>query len=75
MKTVLNRLILSVFLNSLLLSMVSCWRRDRFPAELDIQARVLQEPEQKQVTKEAFRVDQGEVPFLIEPLYSYDLTG
>ena len=64
-----------IFYCSCLLLLAACWQRNDFPEDLQLDARLLQEPVQKPVQDPAFAVSRGGVQYRVEPLYSYDLYG
>lgn len=55
--------------------LVSFWNRNDLPGNIDFVPEIAVEPKQTSTSKKPFEVTFNEVAYLVEPEYSYDLTG
>jgi hypothetical protein len=64
-----------VFYISCSLLLVSCWQRNEFPADLQVDPVVLTPPVQRAVEAPPVLLEQEDIRYRIEPQYFYDLKG
>lgn len=64
-----------VFYASCLLLITSCWHRNEFPADLDLDSGILEEPAQRPADDAPFTATMNGVEYRVTPRYHYDLTG
>ena len=55
--------------------LVSFWNRNDLPRNVEFVPEIAVEPKQTSTSKKPFEVTFNEVAYLVEPEYSYDLTG
>ena len=54
---------------------VSFWNRDALPRHIDYLPSLLEDPVQKKTRKQPFEVRYNNIPYKVEPQYSYDISG
>jgi hypothetical protein len=60
---------------SFILLLVSFWKRDAIPGDIDYVANVANEPRQRPTREQPFDVSFNGVNYTVAPEYSYELTG
>jgi hypothetical protein len=63
------------FWASMLVVVVSLWKRDELPPASDLASELASEPLQRPTTKKAFTVEYSRVQYGVEPQYEYELHG
>ncbi|MGI9272171.1 MAG: hypothetical protein ACR2QT_10380 [Woeseiaceae bacterium] len=64
-----------LILASFVCLLVSFWNRNAIPGNIDYVTTILDEPMQSAARKDPFSVAFNEVEYLVEPEFSYDITG
>ena len=72
---VLKRLNSLIFYASCIILIISFFKRDEFPQNLNLEEPILEEPLQNAVEEAPFEISQNDVAYQIQPLYEYELEG
>jgi len=71
----LQRLLQSVFLLSLVLTVSSCWQKDQLPAADFYDQTLLTDPLQTKTSMEPFQTEANGIVYQIDPVFDYQLQG
>ncbi len=70
-----NRLGKWLMIFGLILWLVALWKASELPVAQAVQAELLDEPVQMEVSRQAIEVAVGAIDYQVKPLYKYDLYG
>ncbi len=70
-----NRIGKWLLIFGLILLLGALWKKSELPMPQTLQAELLDEPMQMEVTREPIKIAVGEIDYQIKPLYKYDLYG
>ncbi len=55
--------------------LVSCWKRNDLPSDIDTDLLLVNEPRQTVIYESPFKVDAGGLSYEVQPVYEYDIYG